>query len=116
MFLDAMVFNINEAAQFYGLTGETTETKLILNFIITPIMLYFIMTNKKVIASIDKIFFPESITMLLCILLIDMLIMKDAYTFILVVFFVIWFFYILFNHKKYQRYKDSIVSFIDRFF
>ena len=116
MSLETIVFNINEAKLYYGLVADVTQTRLIVSFILAPIFAYFLMSNEKSKAFIGRVFFPEAITMLLCLALIDMLIMQGAYEAIFVFLGVIGCFYIVFTNKKYKKHKELILRLVEKIF
>lgn len=116
MSLETVVFNFNEAMFQYGLQGNLTVSKLIMSDIFIVILLIYFLSNDKFIALIDKFLTPETMIMFSWILIFDMLIMKSAYTLILILLGVFGCLYILFTNKRYQKHKDLLIHLIERLF
>ena len=114
MSLETIVFNINEARLYYGLSADMTQTRLVISFILAPLFAYFLMSNEKSKAFMDRVFFPEAIIMLIWLALIDMLIIQGAYEVILIFLCVIGCFYIIFTNKKYRKHKELILRLFDK--
>ena len=114
MSLETIAFSINEALSYYGVEGYLSTEKLILAFMIDIFFMYYLLGSEKFWNFMNKYLPPDVILMFMWILLIDILIMKGAYTLILIFLALVGCFYIIFNNKKYKKYKEFLEHLIDK--
>lgn len=116
MLLENIVFDFNEAMGYYGITGHISNEKFIVITSLTFFMLFIVLHSNWYMDFLQRVFYPEAISMLSVLVIFDMLIMKGAYTIILILFVVAGFFYILFTNEKYKKYKNILISILDKVF
>ena len=113
MSLATIFYNINEVYVAYR--GTSNEIMIqIVSAIIVAIVMYYLLKSGLYFKLIDKYFSPEAIILLSGIAVFDMLIMKDAYIFLLFLFLGVGFFYILFTNKKYETHKELLLYYLDK--
>ncbi len=116
MSLETVALSINEALSYYGVVGHASAEKLIFAFLIDIFFMYYLFSSEKFWRFIDKYLTPDVILMFMWILLIDILIMKSAYTLILIFLTLIGCFYIIFSNKKYEKHKEFLERLIEKIF
>jgi len=114
MSLELMAFEINEAYAHYGLHGYMTPLKIIISDVLSAVLVVYLLWSGIYFKIIEKYFPPEVTNMFMVILLIAMLVARDAYVLILILFSVGGCFYIIFNNKKYEKHKNLIIYYLDK--
>jgi len=105
MLLENIVFDFNEAMGYYGITGHISNEKFIVITSLTFFMLFIVLHSNWYMDFLQKVFYPEAISMLSVLVIFDMLIMKGAYTIILILFVVAGFFIFSLLMKNIKNIK-----------
>ena len=114
MSLELMAFEMNEVYANYGLHGHMTPIKIIISDALAVVLMAYLLWSGIYFKIVEKYFPPEVTMMFMVILLIAMLVARDAYVLIFIFFGVGGCFHIIFTDKKYEKHKNLIIYYLDK--